>query len=222
MNFFEVSKTFEVGKEITRLGIVLSGNRTKTIHSKELTYDFYDMKGIFEEIMNKLNIKNYEIRRTENNSLHTGRAVDVFVGKDCLGCFGQIHPDLEENFDIESKNTIYLELNIDSIRKYMKKNIKYKSISKYQSVTRDLAFVVKDDVLVGSVIKSVEKLDKIIQKVDLFDVYKGVGVEDGHKSFAISILMRDDNKTLEEKEINSVLEKIKDKVINQFNAEMRK
>lgn len=222
MNFFEVSKTFEVGKEITRLGIVLSGNRTKTIHSKELTYDFYDMKGIFEEIMNKLNIKNYEIRRTENNSLHTGRAVDVFVGKDCLGCFGQIHPDLEENFDIESKNTIYLELNIDSIRKYMKKNIKYKSISKYQSVTRDLAFVVKDDVLVGSVIKSVEKLDKIIQKVDLFDVYKGVGVEKGHKSFAISILMRDDNKTLEEKEINSVLEKIKDKVINQFNAEMRK
>lgn len=222
MNFFEVSKVFEGDKEIIKLAVVLSGIKSKNIYQKETYYDYYDMKGILEELMSALNVKNYEIKRSTDESLHTGRSADIYIGRNKLGSLGQIHPDLEENFDIESKNTIFLEINLDELSKYMKNTIKYKSISKYQSVNRDLAFVVKDNVLVGEILKKVEKINKIVQKVELFDIYKGIGVKEGYKSFAISILMRDDNKTLEEKEINEVIDKIVEKVEKEYDGEIRK
>ena len=103
----------------------------------------------------------------------------------------------------------------------MLKFIKYKGLSKYQSVPRDIAVVVKEEVLVGDMIKSIQKVDKLIEKVELFDIYRGIGVKTGFKSVAISIVMRDDNKTLEEKDINSVMDKIVGKLKKEFDAELR-
>lgn len=224
VRFFEVSKTFEKADKInenTKLAIILSGNISKNIYENAKQYDFYDIKGIFEAIFEKLKINSYRLLRTENGAYHPKRAVDVYVGKELLGTFGQIHPDLEENFDIEKKSTMLLELDIDKMKKFIKKSFNYSKISKYQSTTRDLAFVVKEDVLVGQVIKSVEKIDKIIKKVSLFDVYKGPGVEQGYKSFAISMLLCDDDKTMQDSQINEVVEKIKNKVIKEFDAVIR-
>ncbi len=226
IRLFEVSKTFEnINDEIvetTKLAAVLAGSREKTIYSKELAYDFYDMKGIVEEVLDNLGVNSYRVLRTENESLHTGRGADIFIGRDLLGSFGEIHPDVEENFDLDGKKVMYFELNVDKIKKYMKNGIKYTSLSKYQSVTRDLAFVVNERVLVGDAIKSIERIDKIVKKVDLFDVYQGLGIEKGYKSFALSMLMRDDNKTLEEKEINAVLDKVIKKLSKEYGAEIRK
>ena len=106
-------------------------------------------------------------------------------------------------------------------KKYISKNFKYNTLSKYQLVTRDIAFAVTEDTMVGNVIKSIEKIDKLVKKVELFDVYKGIGVSSGYKSFAIKIYMIDNEKTLSENEINKVIEKIKNKVINQYGASVR-
>ena len=76
--------------------------------------------------------------------------------------------------------------------------------------------------MIGEILRTVQKIDKLIQKVELFDIYRGIGVETGYKSFAISILLRDDKKTLEEKEINSVIEKITTKLNKDFGAILRK
>ena len=70
-------------------------------------------------------------------------------------------------------------------------------------------------------IKSIQKVDKLIEKVELFDIYRGIGVKPGFKSVAISIVMRDDTKTLEEKDINSVMDKIVGKLKKEFDAELR-
>ena len=107
------------------------------------------------------------------------------------------------------------------MKKYISKNFKYNTLSKYQLVTRDIAFAVTEDTMVGNVIKSIEKIDKLVKKVELFDVYKGIGVSGGYKSFAIKIYMIDNEKTLSENEINKVIEKIKNKVINQYGASVR-
>ena len=106
VNFFEVAKTFLKDKEITKIGIVLSGTLSKDIFNNERQYDFYDMKGIVEELFAKLNIKSYSLYRTTNEAYHLGRAADIYVGNTLLGTFGQIHPDLEENFDLENKSTL--------------------------------------------------------------------------------------------------------------------
>ena len=105
--------------------------------------------------------------------------------------------------------------------KYIGKTISYKGIVKYPSVPRDLALVMNEEVLVGNVLKTIEKIDKKIEKVELFDIYRGLGVMPGKKSVAISIVLRDKSKTLEEKEINDVIGKILDKVKKEYLAELR-
>lgn len=237
IRFFEVSKRFILAddkieksvyinekrvSERETLGIVLSGSFTKNLWApKPESYDFFDMKGIVEAMFDKLNFKSYQLRRSVNSSYHPGRSVDLFVGKELIGTFGEIHPDVLENMEIDRNRVIYAEIYLDLLLKYINKGVKYKGLSKYQSVPRDIAVVVKEEVLVGDMIKSIQKVDKLIEKVELFDIYRGIGVKPGFKSVAISIVMRDDNKTLEEKDINSVMDKIVGKLKKEFDAELR-
>ncbi|MBP7101561.1 MAG: phenylalanine--tRNA ligase subunit beta, partial [Leptotrichiaceae bacterium] len=217
IRFFEVSRTFEkeeeLAKEEVKLGIILAGENNKTVwNSKPVPYDFYDLKGVVEKIFLKLKFKNYLLKRSTNTEFHPGRSVDVFVGKEFIGSFGEIHPDVLENFDLGKKTVLVGEFNIDLIEKYIGKISSYQGIVKYPSVPRDLALVMNEEVLVGDVLKTIEKIDKKIEKVELFDIYRGLGVMPGKKSVAISIVLRDKSKTLEEKEINDVIGKILDKV----------
>ena len=226
IRFFEVSRTFEkaeeLAKEEVKLGVVLAGEGNKTVwNPKPAAYDFYDIKGIVEEIFSKLGFKNYQIKRSGQSEFHPGRSVDVFVGREYIGSFGEIHPDVLENFDLGKKSILVAEFNMDLIKKYIGKQVAYKGIVKYPSVPRDLALVMDENILVGDVLKTIEKTDNKIEKVELFDIYRGQGVEEGKKSVAISIILRDKNKTLEEKEINDIITKILEKVKKDYNAELR-
>lgn len=226
IRFFEVSRTFEkaeeLAKEEIKLGIILAGEKDKTLwNPKPVPYDFYDLKGIVEEVFSKLKFKNYSIKRSVQTEFHPGRSADVFVGNECVGSFGEIHPDVLENFDLNRKSVLVGEFNIDLIKKYIRKPFVYQGLVKYPAVPRDIALVMNENVLVGDVLKTVEKIDKKVEKVELFDIYRGLGVEPGKKSVAISVLLRDNSKTLEEKEINDIMEKILNKVKKDYMAELR-
>ena len=226
IRFFEVSRTFEkaeeLAKEEIKLGIILAGEKDKTLwNPKPVPYDFYDLKGIVEEIFSKLKFKNYSIKRSAQTEFHPGRSADIFVGNECVGSFGEIHPDVLENFDLNRKSVLVGEFNIDLIKKYIRKPFVYQGPVKYPAVPRDIALVMNESVLVGDVLKTVEKIDKKVEKVELFDIYRGLGVEPGKKSVAISVLLRDNSKTLEEKEINDIMEKILNKVKKDYMAELR-
>ncbi|NYV28048.1 phenylalanine--tRNA ligase subunit beta [Streptobacillus felis] len=239
IRFFEVSKRFtkenvqkvdekavELGQmqvfEKETLALVLSGSKIKNIwNAKPENYDFYDMKGVVEALFEKIGFNKYQIRRSSNKAYHPGRSVDVFVGKELVATYGELHPDVLENMDAEKCNILYAEVYLDLIKKYISNNVKYKGLSKYQSVPRDIAIVVNENVLVGEMLKTIEKADKLIEKVELFDIYQGLGIEKGYKSVAISIVMRDDNKTLEEKDIVEVMNKIINKLTKDFGATLR-
>ena len=227
IRFFEVSRTFvkaeELAKEEVKLGIILAGENNKTLwNPKPVPYDFYDLKGIVEEIFTQLKFNNYMIKRSEQSQYHPGRSVDVFVGRELIGSFGEIHPDVLENFDLGKTSVLVGEFNIDLIQKYIGKKIKYQGIVKYPAVPRDFAFVMREDILVGDVLKTIQKVDKKIEKVELFDIYQGAGVLPGMKSVAISVILRDKNKTLEEKEIVDISNKIVTKVEKDYGAVLRK
>ncbi len=226
INFFEVSRTFEkadkLAKEDVKLGIVLAGSPTKYVwDAKPEKYDFYDLKGIIEEIFTKMKFNNYVLKRSEQTELHPGRSVDIYVGREFIGCFGEVHPDVLENFEMEKESVLVAEINIDLIRKYTGKIISYKGMSKFPSVPRDLALVMDDAILVGDVIKTLEKVSPLIEKVELFDIYKGIGIPEDKKSVAISIVIRDKNKTLVDQEINDVVSKILEKAKKDYDAELR-
>ena len=226
IRFFEVSRTFvkaeELAKEEVKLGIILAGENNKTLWKpKPVPYDFYDLKGIVEEIFTQLKFNNYMIKRSEQSQYHPGRSVDVFVGRELIGSFGEIHPDVLENFDLGKTSVLVGEFNIDLIQKYIGKKIKYQGIVKYPAVPRDFAFVMREDILVGDVLKTIQKVDKKIEKVELFDIYQGAGVLPGMKSVAISVILRDKNKTLVEKEIVDISNKIVAKVEKDYGAVLR-
>lgn len=226
IRFFEVSRTFEkaeeLAKEEVKLGIILAGENDKTLwNPKPVPYDFYDLKGIVEEIFAQLKFNNYIIKRSEQSQFHPGRSVDVFVGRELIGSFGEIHPDVLENFDLGKTSVLVGEFNIDLIQKYISKKINYQGIVKYPAVPRDFAFVMKEEILVGDVLKTIQKIDKKIEKVELFDIYQGAGVLPGMKSVAISVVLRDKNKTLEEKEIVDISNKIVAKVEKDYEAVLR-
>ena len=226
IRFFEVSRTFEkaeeLAKENIKLGIILAGENDKTLwNPKPVHYDFYDLKGIVEEIFLKLKFQNFSLKRSVQTEFHPGRSADVFVGKEYIGSFGEIHPDVLENFDLNKKTVLVAEFNIDLIKKYINKPFVYEGIVKYPAVPRDLALVMNENILVGDVLKTIEKIDKKVEKVELFDIYQGIGVEPGKKSVAISILLRDNTKTLEEKEINDIVDKILAKMKKDYMAELR-
>ena len=226
IRFFEVSRTFEkaeeLAKEDIKLGIILAGENDKTLwNPKPVHYDFYDLKGIIEEIFSKLKFQNFSLKRSVQTEFHPGRSADVFVGKEYIGSFGEIHPDVLENFDLNKKTVLVAEFNIDLIKKYINKPFVYEGIVKYPAVPRDLALVMNENILVGDVLKTIEKIDRKVEKVELFDIYQGIGVEPGKKSVAISILLRDNTKTLEEKEINDIVDKILAKMKKDYMAELR-
>ena len=226
IRFFEVSRTFEkaeeLAKEDIKVGIILAGENDKTLwNPKPVHYDFYDLKGIVEEIFSKLRFQSFSIKRSVQTEFHPGRSADIFVGKEYIGSFGEIHPDVLENFGLNKKTVLVAEFNIELIKKYINKPFVYQGIVKYPAVPRDLALVMNENILVGDVLKTIEKIDKKVEKVELFDIYQGIGVEPGKKSVAISILLRDDSKTLEEKEINDIIDKILAKMKKDYMAELR-
>ena len=226
IRFFEVSRTFEkaeeLAKEDIKVGIILAGENDKTLwNPKPVHYDFYDLKGIVEEIFSKLKFQSFSIKRSVQTEFHPGRSADVFVGKEYIGSFGEIHPDVLENFGLDKKTVLVAEFNIELIKKYINKPFVYQGIVKYPAVPRDLALVMNENILVGDVLKTIEKIDKKVEKVELFDIYQGIGVEPGKKSVAISILLRDNSKTLEEKEINDIIDKILAKMKKDYMAELR-
>ena len=226
IRFFEVSRTFEkaeeLAKEDIKVGIILAGENDKTLwNPKPVHYDFYDLKGIVEEIFSKLKFQSFSIKRSVQTEFHPGRSADVFVGKEYIGSFGEIHPDVLENFGLDKKTVLVAEFNIELIKKYINKPFVYQGIVKYPAVPRDLALVMNENILVGDVLKTIEKIDKKVEKVELFDIYQGIGVEPGKKSVAISILLRDNTKTLEEKEINDIIDKILAKMKKDYMAELR-
>lgn len=226
IRFFEVSRIFEkddaLAREEAKLGVILAGENSKTLwNPKPVPYDFYDLKGIVEEIFEKLGFRNYQIKRSEATELHPGRSADVLVGRELIGSFGEIHPDVLENFGLGKKSVLVAEFSIDLIKKYIGKKPSYEPIVKYPAVPRDFAFVMKEDILVGDVLKSIEKIDRKIEKVELFDIYRGAGVLPGSKSVAISVVLRDKAKTLGEKEIAEITDKIIEKAGKNFGAKLR-
>ena len=154
IRFFEVSRTFEkaeeLAKEDIKVGIILAGENDKTLwNPKPVHYDFYDLKGIVEEIFSKLKFQSFSIKRSVQTEFHPGRSADVFVGKEYIGSFGEIHPDVLENFGLNKKTVLVAEFNIELIKKYINKPFVYQGIVKYPAVPRDLALVMNENILVG-------------------------------------------------------------------------
>ncbi|WP_163468000.1 phenylalanine--tRNA ligase subunit beta [Fusobacterium sp. IOR10] len=228
IKIFEVSKVFEktdnlLAKEEVHMAIGISGREERSLwDSKPEAYDFYTLKGYVEEFMAQVGIKNYKVERTENSNFHPGRAADIKIGKVIVGTFGEAHPKIAEKIEIDKERAYVAEINLSLLENYMRNKIKYERVVKYPEVSRDLAIVLDEEILVGDMIKAIEKSSNYIESVNLFDIYKGEHIAKGKKSVAIGIILRNKEGTLSEEEILKVQEKVLELIEKKYRGEIRK
>lgn len=171
--------------------------------------DYLDLKGAVENIVEGLGIKNskYE-RESENVSYHPGKTAKLVIGKNVVGTLGEVHLAVSENYGLDVPCFV-AELNLDSLYESSNMDKKYKPLPKFPAVTRDIALLVEDGVLVQEIDETIRKAGgNLVEKVELFDIYKGKQIPEGKKSIAYAIAYRDENKTLKDEDVNKVHEKI--------------
>lgn len=226
LRFFEVSKVFtpaeELANEDLRICVAIAGKPERTLWNPKLkAYDFYTMKGYVEKLLEYMGINRYKLERSSNENFHPGRSADIKIGNDVIGTFGEVHPDVLEAMDIKRERAYVADIDLARAEKYIKSAVKYERIVKYPEVTRDLAIVMDKDILVGNMVEDLKRVSPLIEKIEIFDVYEGEKIDADKKSVAISIVLRNKVKTLEEKEINDVVTKVLETISKKYRGEIR-
>lgn len=218
VRLFEMGKVYiknnnelQLPKENNILTIGLYGNA-----------DYFDLKGVIENLLEAMGIAKYSFKRQEENpAYHPGKTAEIYSGKNLLGILGEIHPDVADNYGIEVSCYI-AEINLDELYALADLIKKYKALPKYPAVTRDLALLVDEELLVQDIEDTIKgQGGNILESIKLFDVYKGKQIPEGKKSVAYSLVYRAENKTLEEKDVNKVHNKILKALEYKMGAQLR-
>ena len=220
---FDISKSYKnINNEVENGEVPLQEN-ILTIGMYGDDIDFYTVKGLIENVLATSSINRYDIvRETENESYHTGRCANIKVGIDVIATIGEVHPEVLDNYGIE-KRAYLAEVNLSKVTKYSKVNKKYVEVPKFPAVERDIAIIVDEKVEVGQIEKIItKKAKKLLEKMQLFDIYRNEKLGDNKKSVAYSLIFRDKNRTLSDEEINGVMETIIGELQKTLNAELRK
>lgn len=157
--------------------------------------------------------------RANDPVLHPGVAAEIFVNGESVGTFGQVHPQIAARFDFDGV-CMYAELNLDKLLQLGRGEIQYKPFAKYPSVQRDYAFVCDEDVAAQDILDEFLRLP-LVESAQLFDVYRGNQVGAGKKSIAISVVFRDNTKTLQDAEIEKQSGKALQAISVKFGAALR-
>ena len=219
INIYEISKVYDINysEEIKVSGLLKGNYITNNWNNTSVEVDFYIVKGIIENILNYLGFKNrYDFKVEELNDMHPGMSASILVDREKIGYLGRIHPSLK-------KDEIYVfEFSLTKLISKKIKPLKFKEVSKYPEVNKDLAFIVKKDVTVKELMNQIKKSGgRMLTNVDVFDVYVGENVEQDEKSIAFSLTFSDSTKTLSDEEVTKVFDKIIIEVENKLNAKLR-
>lgn len=184
--------------------------------------DYLELKGVVENVLSHLGIAGESyVRESENPTFHPGKTANLKVRNKVAGTLGEIHPDVCENYGID-KRCFVAELNLDLLFECANLNRKYKALPKFPAVTRDLAILVDQTVLVQEIHDIIKKQGGgILESAELFDVYMGSQIPQGKKSIAYALVYRNSERTLTDNDVNKVHDKIIRTLEHVLGAELR-
>ena len=221
---FEIGKAFykkqEEYGETNKIAALMTGDFYLGVDNKKQV-DFYILKGIVEELLDYLGYANrYSFVIKEDKmpeEVHPGQAALISVNNDIVGIIGRVHPMLE-------KEPVYVfEIDLDKLLDKKVGKMKYKEISKFPSVKKDLAVVVDKNITSEEIATIIKKAGgSSLSKIEVFDVYTGKGIEENKKSIAYSLTFEKMDRTLTDEEINESIEKIVEMLNKKIGATLRK
>ena len=225
----ESAKLYEIGKEYitTESGKLPNEPDRLAIGMYGGNVDFYDIKGIADTMLGKMGIRDVEYIRAcdsdafdEACAMHPGRSAVVMKNDTVLGILGEVHPAVQKNYGIGTK-TYVAKFNIPEMMKCAVTEVSYQPLPKFPAAARDLSVICDDEIPVAELEKAIKgAVGKILEKVTLFDVYKGEQIEKGKKSVSYSITMRSHDGTLTDEQADSAMKKVL-KALSAIGAELR-
>lgn len=210
-----------------KLAIAISNGLNNSSWLANKNVDFYLIKGLVEGLLNLFGLDSNRYRfeylsdKYPNQTIfHPGKSAILKINGQDIGMLGEIHPTTLKKEQIDK--TVYFEMNLSAFLSLKTSKVKYVPVSKFPSVTRDIALIVKEDTPVSEIIKTMKKAGgALLNKVEVFDVYQGEHVQVGYKSVALSMTFVDPNKTLVEATINDLFNKIYMQCQKDLNALIR-
>ena len=228
--FYDASKkvegeTLKEYNEEFHLGLWLSGNNiSNSWAAGDEKTSVYQLKAYVENILARLGIatNRYEYVQTSNEIFTAALDIQAKGKGKSLGVLGIVNKKVLKSQDINAE-VFYAELNWDSLMKEIKKHsITYTEISKFPAVKRDLALLLDKNILFDQIEKIAYKAErKLLKNVSLFDVYEGKNLPEGKKSYAVNFVIQDDEKTLNDKQIDGIMQKIQKSLESELGAQLR-
>ncbi len=221
INIFEIGKSFyKLGEEFfeeKKLSALMSGTYYTGLKQEKI--DFYTIKGVVEEVLEYLGYgARYSFVVDDNipGDLHPGKSASIIVDGKYMGYIGRINPC------ICNEEVYVFEINLDKLLAVKTGKMKYKEISKFPTVKKDIALLVNKDVPASDLQKAIKSAGgKLLLNSKVFDLYTGKGIDEDKKSIAFTLEIGDSTKTLTDEEIAEEINKITENLAKKFNAELR-
>ncbi|CEG55823.1 phenylalanine--tRNA ligase subunit beta [Legionella fallonii] len=225
IKFFEVGVVFDVNQgqlqERACVAGLLVGEQGNANWSETTRYfDFFDLKGDLQALFASLKIEQAEFIPATHDALHPGQSAQIIVHGQHAGWIGVLHPKLMDALDLQH-DVILFEINLAVL--INSSAPRYKTISKYPQIRRDLSFLVDKQINAMEIETAIRASIKEnwLKSFDVFDVYMGKGIPDGKKSLAVAMTLQDDSRTLVDAEINSLISAIIKTLQNEFSIILR-
>ena len=184
--------------------------------------DFFDLKGVLEELTDKLGLKGQctYVPTTEYPFLHPGRQAKIVKGDELIGVIGQVHPEVCDNYSFKAEAYVAI-IDMPTLVELSSFDIKYEGIAKFPGSTRDLSLVMDKSIFVGQIEEVIKKCGgRLLESYKLFDVYEGEQIAKGKKSVAYTMTFRAKDRTLETAEVDKIIDKIL-KELSKLGIEIR-
>lgn len=227
---FELGEVFlpekgqDLPQEPRKLAILLSGPRAH-LHwqaSDESVMDFYDLKGILENLLDGLHLGDIQVISTDHPSFHPGKCAQIMLEDDDIGVFGEIHPLVKANYNLPDDPVLAAELDVESFTSMIPDRYDVEPIPVFPPVLEDLAFVVDENTQVQQIIDEIQEAGgDTVKEIVLFDVYRGGQAGPGRKSLAFSLNYQKPDRTMTDEEVSQIRQKIVKQLEDKFGAQLR-
>lgn len=214
-----ISKNNEIIQQKMLAGLVMGTAYAEQWSEKSRKVDFFDLKGDLEAMFHLSDCK-VQYTATKHPALHPGQCASIRNEEgEKIGVFGMLHPTLEKQLGFETPVFLF-ELAQDLV--FKKQIPSFSALSKFPSVRRDMALIIEEKVTSAEVINCIHQCNEgTIQNVQIFDIYRGAGVEEGSKSIALSLILQDSTQTLTDSEIDAIFSRILESLTSNIKAKLR-
>lgn len=230
ISIFEIGSVFlpvegeALPKEAQRMAVAMTGKRYPFAwdlpESGEL--DFYDLKGVLEGLLNRLQVRGYSFVSAAHSSMHPGKCAQIVVNEKVVATFGELHPKVKPQYDLLDPAVYIAELDLDVLLQMVPLSFEINPVSIFPPVLEDIAVVVDENVNADQLEALIRQTGgKLLADVQLFDVFRGEQIGAGKKSMAYSLTYQAEDHTLSAKEATSLRNKIVKRLARELDAQLR-